>query len=65
MAIIQADRVEKSYRAGDVEVLALKGVSFTIESGAFVSFVGPSGSGKSTLLNLLGCLDQLASHGVV
>ena len=61
MAIIQAQSVEKFYRAGDVEVQALKGVSFTIESGAFVSFVGPSGSGKSTLLNLLGCLDHPTS----
>jgi putative ABC transport system ATP-binding protein len=58
MALIVADRVHKVYRVGDVAINALKGVSFTIEAGAFVSFVGPSGSGKTTLLNLIGCLDK-------
>jgi putative ABC transport system ATP-binding protein len=58
MAIIQAEGVEKSYRVGDVEVQALKGVSFSIDPGSFVSFVGPSGSGKTTLLNMLGYLDH-------
>jgi putative ABC transport system ATP-binding protein len=58
MAVIQADNVEKTYQAGDVTVRALRGVTFTVEPGAFVSFVGPSGSGKSTLLNLIGCLDR-------
>ncbi len=56
--VIRADTVEKRYRVGDVEVKALKGVSFAIAAGSFVSFVGPSGSGKTTLLNLLGCLDR-------
>jgi len=58
MALIVADRVHKVYRVGEVAINALKGVSFTIEAGAFVSFVGPSGSGKTTLLNLIGCLDK-------
>jgi putative ABC transport system ATP-binding protein len=61
MRVIRADNVMKSYRAGDVVVQALRGVSFGIEAGAFVSFVGPSGSGKSTLLNLIGCLDRATS----
>ncbi len=61
MSVIRAENVVKSYRAGDVVVQALRGVSFAIEAGAFVSFVGPSGSGKSTLLNLIGCLDRPSS----
>ncbi len=58
MALIVADNVHKDYQAGDVVVHALRGVDFTIEPAAFVSFVGPSGSGKTTLLNLIGCLDK-------
>jgi len=58
MALIAADCVHKVYRVGDIGIHALKGVSFSIEAGSFVSFVGPSGSGKTTLLNLIGCLDK-------
>lgn len=58
MSLIVADNVRKDYRAGDVTVAALKGLSFGIEPASFVSFVGPSGSGKTTLLNLIGCLDK-------
>ncbi len=57
MALVTAEQVCKTYRTGETEVEALKGVSFSIEPGSFVSFVGPSGSGKTTLLNLIGCLD--------
>jgi putative ABC transport system ATP-binding protein len=57
MSLVIAEQVRKTYRTGETEVEALKGVSFMIESGSFVSFVGPSGSGKTTLLNLIGCLD--------
>ena len=58
MSLVVAEEVKKSYQAGEVEVQALKGVSFNIEEGSLVSFVGPSGSGKTTLLNLVGCLDK-------
>lgn len=61
MSVITAENVKKSYRVGDVVVEALRGVSFALEAGAFVSFVGPSGSGKTTLLNLIGCLDRPTS----
>lgn len=57
MALVIAEQVRKVYRTGETEVEALKGVSFQIDAGSFVSFVGPSGSGKTTLLNLIGCLD--------
>ena len=58
MTLIQATNITKSYRVGDMQVPALKGISFSIDEGAFAAFVGPSGSGKSTLLNLIGCLDH-------
>jgi putative ABC transport system ATP-binding protein len=59
--LIRAEHLVKTYRAGEVEVLAIKGVDFTIEPKSFVAFVGPSGSGKSTLLNMIGCLDHPTS----
>jgi len=58
MALIRAENLVKTYRAGEVEVPAVKGVDFAIEARSFVAFVGPSGSGKSTLLNMIGCLDR-------
>ncbi len=57
MSVVVANQLEKTYVSGDIAVHAIQGVSFTIEEGSFVSFVGPSGSGKSTLLNMIGCLD--------
>ncbi len=58
MSLVVANELSKTYRAGDVDVPALRGVDFTIEAGSFVAFVGPSGSGKSTLLNMIGGLDK-------
>ena len=61
MSLVSAVGLAKTYRAGDVDVPALRGVDFAIEPGSFVAFVGPSGSGKSTLLNMIGCLDRPSS----
>ena len=58
MDLIIGRNVSKVYQAGEVAVAALKGVTFTIPKGAFLSVIGPSGSGKTTLLNLIGCLDK-------
>src|ERR1700678_1451064 len=63
--LIEAVDVRKTYRVGKVEVPALRGVSFNIQKGEFVSVVGPSGSGKSTLFYLLGGLTRADSGSVV
>jgi len=55
--VIQVEDVHKSYDLGETFVHALRGVSFNIKVGEFVSIMGPSGSGKSTLMNIVGCLD--------
>lgn len=62
---IEADNLRKTYHVGKIEVQALRGVSFTVEKGEFVSIVGPSGSGKSTLFYLLGGLTRADSGRIV
>jgi len=55
--IIQINNIRRDFLVGDETVHALRGVSFSIDEGEFVTIMGASGSGKSTLLNILGCLD--------
>lgn len=59
--IIKLDNIRRDFIVGDEVVHALRGVSFTIFEGEFVTIMGTSGSGKSTLLNTLGCLDTPTS----
>jgi putative ABC transport system ATP-binding protein len=57
-AFVRAEQVHKSYRLGETEVKALRGLDLELHQGEFTALVGASGSGKSTLLNLVGCLDE-------
>ena len=56
--VIRVENLFKTYRMGDVEVPALRGINLTIGRGEFVAVMGSSGSGKSTLMNIIGCLDR-------
>lgn len=64
MTVVELENVKKIYSMGDAEVHALKGISFKVEQGEFISIMGPSGSGKSTCMNMIGCLDTPTS-GIV
>ena len=59
--VVQLRDIRKTYRTGDLEVHAVRGISLDIHPGEFVAIMGASGSGKSTLMNTLGCLDRPTS----
>jgi putative ABC transport system ATP-binding protein len=56
--ILEINNLKREFKMGSEIVRALKGVSFTVEEGEFVTIMGASGSGKTTLLNIIGCLDK-------
>jgi putative ABC transport system ATP-binding protein len=60
-SVIRIEDAHKIYNTGEVEVHALRGVTFEVQKGEFVAVMGPSGSGKSTMMNIIGCLDRLTT----
>ena len=65
MPLIQLQEVVKSYRLGETEIAALRGIDLVIHEGEFIAVWGPSGSGKSTLCNLVGMLDRPTAGAVL
>jgi putative ABC transport system ATP-binding protein len=55
--LIEVKNLKKTYKLGDIEVPALRGIELAVDKNEYISIMGPSGSGKSTLMNILGCLD--------
>jgi ABC-type antimicrobial peptide transport system, ATPase component len=64
MSFIEFDDVKKVYRTGELEIEALRGITFSIEKGEIVVILGESGAGKTTLLNILGGMDRLTSGSI-
>ncbi len=65
MSVIEVHDVTKTFKIGEIQTPALRGVSMSFEDGEFTALVGPSGSGKTTLLQLIGCLDKPTSGKVM
>ena len=65
MNIVECTDIKKTYQQGKMQVSALKGVTLSIESGAFLALAGPSGSGKTTMLNIMGGLDSADSGKIL
>jgi putative ABC transport system ATP-binding protein len=65
MEVIKVENVTRTYKTGEIEVHALRGVDLTIKKGEFTAIAGPSGSGKTTLLNIIGGLDTPSSGDVL
>ena len=63
--VVDVKNVVKSFPVGDTEITILKGISFQVQQGEFLSVVGPSGNGKSTLLNMVTGIDRPSSGEVV
>ena len=63
--LLQFDKVWKTYHMGKVSLDVLKGISFTVQAGEFLSIIGPSGSGKTTLMNLIGILDVPSKGSII
>ncbi len=58
MSLLELEGIKKIYNTNGIQFPALGGISFSVESGEFLSIAGPSGSGKTTILNIIGCLDK-------
>ena len=63
--IVSMKNVQKVFSVGEVLVHALRGISFDIQEGEFISILGPSGSGKSTCMNMIGCLDRPSAGDIL
>jgi len=59
--LIRVEKLSKIYKNGNIEVVALDDVAFSVQKGEFIAIMGASGSGKSTLMNIIGCLDRASS----
>jgi putative ABC transport system ATP-binding protein len=64
-AVLEIEKLCKSYQLGTMELRVLRDIDLAINSGEYIAIMGPSGSGKSTLLNMLGCLDRPTSGSYV